>query len=66
MNLIEFFKAWGFLTPVNTTLNDYGSKKFVITQKDIDALELEIQSKKYPKAPSELWKITENNLADFH
>lgn len=66
INLIEFFRAWGFLTPVNTTLNDYGSKKFVITQEEIDALELEIQAKKYPKAPSELWKITENNLEDFH
>lgn len=65
MNLLDFFRYYGFLTPVNTTLNDYGNKKFIITQSQIDALEKEIKSKNYKEAPKYLYDITEDNLSDY-
>lgn len=64
-NLLDFFKYWGFLTPVNTTLNDYGNKRFIITQQQIDELIQEINSKNYKKAPAHLYDITEDNLSNY-
>lgn len=61
----SFFSKWGFLTPVDTTLNDYGSKKFVITEDDISALLKEITDKKYPTVPDDLYKITTSNLNNY-
>lgn len=65
LDMLEFFDKWGFLTPVATYLNDYGSKEFIITQEQIDALRTEINGKKLPKAPANLHLITESNLASY-
>lgn len=35
-NLTEFFDAWGFFIPVNTTISQYGTWKYVVTQEMID------------------------------
>jgi hypothetical protein len=64
-NLLDFFEDWGFLTPVNTTLNDYGDKKFIITTEQIEALKKEITAKNYPKAPDNLYRIDDSNFMNF-
>lgn len=62
LNLLDFFIKWGFLTPVDATLNDYKDWAFVITQQQIDDLKTEINAKKYPDAAPNLHLITEDNL----
>lgn len=65
LNLLDFFIKWGFLYPVNTTLNDYGQKSFIITQGQIDQLKNEIKAKGYPLAAPNLHLITEDNLNNY-
>ena len=65
LDFTSFFSSWGFLTPVNTTLNDYGSKKFIVTGEDVSALIKEISAKKYKAVPSDLYKIKTSNLNDY-
>lgn len=65
-NLLDFFKAWGFLTPVDTEVNDNGTnKQFTITQAQVDELVKEIEDKHYKTPHAELWKITDENYKDF-
>jgi hypothetical protein len=61
LDLTEFFEAWGFLTPINRTVNDYGSSAFIITQAQINALKDEIAAKGYPKPPKDFTRITDSN-----
>lgn len=64
LDLTDFFDKWGFLKVVNTTLNDYGSKSFVITQKDVDALKEEIKNANYPKPKHDNIHLITNNTID--
>ena len=64
INLLQFFEDWGFLTPVDTEINDYGTKPFIVYQEDIDALKAEINALGYPAAPAELYNITDSNWED--
>ncbi|WP_443913701.1 M60 family metallopeptidase [Phocaeicola plebeius] len=64
INLLQFFEDWGFLTPVDTEINDYGTKPFIVYQEDIDALKAEISALGYPAAPAELYNITDSNWED--
>ncbi|MDR1763413.1 MAG: M60 family metallopeptidase [Dysgonamonadaceae bacterium] len=61
LDLTEFFEKWGFLTPVNKTINDYGSAAFIVTQEQIDALKAEIAAKNYPKPTKDFSRITDAN-----
>lgn len=66
LDLTDFFDKWGFLKAVNTTLNDYGSKSFIITQKDIDALKEEIKNANYPKPEhDDIYLITDATIDDY-
>ena len=65
LNMLDFFEKWGFLYPVNTTLNDYGNKDFVITQEQIDALKEEIEAKNYAMPHANVHEITEDNLNSY-
>lgn len=65
LDFTSFFSKWGFLTPVSTTLNDYGSKVFIVTGEDVAALIKEISAKKYKPVPSDLYKISASNLNDY-
>jgi hypothetical protein len=60
LNLTDFFTYWGFLTPINKTVSDYGSSAFIVTQAQIDALKAEIAAKNYP-APATFSEITDAN-----
>lgn len=66
IDFTEFFEDWGFLTPVDKTFNDYGTKKFTITQKQINDLKKEIAAKGYPKAPDNLFEITDDNYGSYN
>jgi len=61
LDLTEFFEKWGFLTPVDLTVNDYSSNKFTVTQAQVDALKAEIAGKNYPKPPKDFTRITDTN-----
>ncbi len=65
LNLLDFFIKWGFLTPVNDTLDDYGKKNFVITQQQVNDLKAEIKAKNYPDAAPNLHLITEDNMNSY-
>lgn len=66
LDLTEFFEAWGFLTPIDITMDDYGTDKFTITQAQIDALKAEIAAKNYAKPQhSNIYDIRDDNLNNF-
>lgn len=62
INLLDFFDAWGFLRPLDVTVNDYGNKAFKITQEQVDALKAEIESKNYPKPTLKVEEIRDDNI----
>jgi hypothetical protein len=64
--LTDFFGKWGFLTPIDQTMDDYGSGRFTITQSQIDAVKAEIASKNYPKpAHNNIYDIRDDNVNSF-
>ncbi|MHA7108510.1 M60 family metallopeptidase [Sunxiuqinia elliptica] len=66
LDLTPFFEAWGFLEPVDITVNDYATKQFTITQNEIDDLKAEIAAKNYPKPEhSNIFEITDNNVSNY-
>lgn len=65
IDFTAFFEDWGFLTPVNKTFNDYGNKPFTVTQGQVDALKAEIAAKGYPKAPANLFELTDENYGSY-
>lgn len=65
LNMLDFFEKWGFLYPVETTLNDYGDKAFKITAEQIEQFKDEINSKGYKMPHPNVHQITESNLDDY-
>lgn len=65
LNLVDFFTKWGFLRPCNATLNDYGSKDFVVSQADVDALVKEIEEAGYDEPAPDVYKITDNTWENY-
>lgn len=61
-NLLDFFEKWGFLTPVDTEVDDYGIKKIAVTQADIDALKARVEALGYAKPDVALEYITDNTV----
>lgn len=61
-NLLDFFEKWGFLTPVDTELDDYGIKSITITQADIDALKTRVEALGFAKPDLALEYITDNTV----
>lgn len=64
-NMLDFFKKWGFLTPIDVVVNDYGNRKLKITQEDVDNLINEIEAKGYPKPTKDITTIRDDNFNDF-
>lgn len=64
-NLLDFFEKWGFLTPCDLTLDDYGEGKMSITQSQIDNLKTRVEALGYPKMEFALEYITDNNYETF-
>lgn len=60
MNLLDFFEKWGFLTPVDVELDDYGKKQLTVTQEMIDDLKQKVEALGYPKPDVALEYISDN------
>ena len=65
LNMLDFFEKWGFLTPVDTELNDYGKKKFTVTESQISALKEEINKEGYALPHKDVHLIQEDNLHNY-
>ncbi len=65
MDLTDFFEKWGFLTPVNMNINDYGNGQFTVTQNMVDQAKAYIASKSYPKPDAAFQYITDSNVNIF-
>lgn len=61
-DLTDFFRKWGFLTPVNARFDDYGSKSLRVTQERADEITQRIEALNLPKPELALEYISDNNL----
>ncbi len=63
LDLTDFFRSWGFLTPIDLMVNDYGKIRFIITQEQIDAVLKEIGSMNLPKPMHDnIYLINDDNI----
>jgi hypothetical protein len=62
-NLTEFFEAWGFLTPVDVEIDDYGARHINVTQAMID--EVKTHLLQYPKPAHTIQGIECGNWQSF-
>ena len=60
-DMTEFFEAWGFLKPVNKSIDDYGVQTLTITQTQANSLKNYIKNKNFAKMPYAMQYITDNN-----
>lgn len=65
MNLLDFFGKWGFLTPVDATIDDYGTGQMTVTQQMADELRARVEALGYPTPDVPLEYITDNNYETF-
>lgn len=66
LDLTDFFEVWGFLTPIDRSIDDYGTTRFTITQQQIDLVKKEIALKNYPKPKhSNIYAIQDDNVSDY-
>lgn len=61
MDLTDFFTKWGFLTPVDTSIDDYGNGVVRVSQERIDEIKRRIADLNLPKPDVALEYITDNN-----
>ena len=65
-DMTEFFQAWGFLTPVDMDIHEYGvTRNMKITQEQIDELIGYIAAKGYPAPSQPVQYITDNTVGDY-
>lgn len=62
LNLVDFFTKWGFLTPINMVVDDYGKGDLKVTQERIDEVIARVEALGYPKPDVALEYITDNNV----
>lgn len=65
MNLLDFFKKWGFLTPVSVSIDDYGTGQMTVTQSQIDDIIRRVEALNLPKPDVALEYITDNTVTLF-
>lgn len=61
-NLLDFFEKWGFLTPIDIIVDDYGKAKLTVTQARIDEIRQRVEALNYPKPDVALEYITDNTI----
>lgn len=62
MNLLDFFEKWGFLTPVETEIDDYGKAFFSLTSEQIDILKQRVNNLNLPYPKVALEYITDSTI----
>lgn len=66
LNMLDFFEKWGFLTPIDATINDYSEQQFKIKEEQISALIKEIGEQNYEMPPhQDIHLINENNIRNY-
>ncbi len=61
-DLRPFFEKWGWLTPTEQIVNDYGTDTLSVTQRDIETLNEEISSLHLPLLTDAVEFLTDKNL----
>lgn len=61
LDMTDFFKKWGFLSPIDEIIDDYGKSPLKITQQQIDALVSEIKSENYTIPSDRIEYICDSN-----
>ena len=64
-DLTDFFEKWGFFTPVDIQMEDYGTGQMTVTQEKADAVKARIKALNYPKPAVALEYINDNNYGYF-
>ena len=64
-NLLDFFTKWGFLTPVDASIDDYGSGRMTVTESRIEEIRQRVEALGLPKPDSPIEYITDNNKGLF-
>ena len=64
-NLLDFFTKWGFLTPVDASIDDYGSGRITVTESRIEEIRQRVEALGLPKPDSPIEYITDNNKGLF-
>ncbi len=64
-DLTDFFNKWGYLSPYDEIIDDYGTGRFLITQNQIDGVVAEIKAKSYPPLTDKLEYICDSNVDIF-
>lgn len=59
LNLLDFFEFWGFLTPINMEVDQYGKGQLIVTQQMIDETREYVNNKGYNK-PSHVIQYIED------
>ena len=64
-DLTDFFKLWGYLSPFDKELDDYGTARFTVLQSDIDKTIAYVKGKGYPDITEKLEYICDSNWEVF-
>lgn len=64
-DLTDFFYKWGYLSPYDEIIDDYGAGRFFITQNQIDEVISEIKLKNYPSLIDKAEYICDSNVEIF-
>ena len=64
-DLLDFFTKWGFLTPVNMTIDDYGTGQMTVTEDMAADIRRRVEALGLPKLSVPLEYITDNNYTVF-
>lgn len=63
MDLRAFFKKWGWLTPTEQIVHDYGIDTLSVRQQDIDTLNIKIDMLRLPCLTDAIEYITDKNIS---
>lgn len=64
-DLTDFFTKWGFFTPVDITIDDYGKGQMTVTQQMADRMRSRVKALGLPAPTVALEYITDNNWETF-
>jgi hypothetical protein len=64
-DLTDFFYKWGYLSPYDEIIDDYGTGRFLITQNQIEEAVAEIKVKNYSQLTDKLEYICDSNVNIF-
>lgn len=64
-NLLDFFTKWGFLTPVDARIDDYGSGRMTVTESRIEEIRHKVEALGLPAPDAPIEYITDNNKSLF-